>query len=75
VIVRSRLSLNVASAFVPASRDDEMSRSVEADREGARCRAPRSRRDWWAGSGITFQDRGEHTLKGVPDRAQLYAAT
>jgi class 3 adenylate cyclase len=35
----------------------------------------RTVKDLVAGSGITFQDRGEHTLKGVPDRAQLYAAT
>jgi class 3 adenylate cyclase len=27
-----------------------------------------------AGSGITFEDRGEHELKGVPDTWRLYAA-
>ncbi len=27
-----------------------------------------------AGSGITFEERGEHELKGVPDRWRLYAA-
>jgi hypothetical protein len=27
-----------------------------------------------AGSGLTFDDRGEHTLKGVPERWALYAA-
>ena len=31
-------------------------------------------RDLAAGSGITFADRGEHELKGVPDRWRLYAA-
>jgi class 3 adenylate cyclase len=31
--------------------------------------------DLVAGSGITFSDRGEHELKGVPDRWQLYAVT
>jgi class 3 adenylate cyclase len=30
--------------------------------------------DLVAGSGITFIDRGERELKGVPDRWQLYAA-
>jgi class 3 adenylate cyclase len=31
-------------------------------------------RDLVAGSGITFQDRGEHTLKGVPEDWRLYRA-
>jgi class 3 adenylate cyclase len=31
--------------------------------------------DLVAGSGISFSDRGEHELKGVPDRWQLYAVT
>jgi hypothetical protein len=26
-----------------------------------------------AGSGITFAERGEHELKGVPDRWRLFA--
>lgn len=29
-------------------------------------------RDLTAGSGLTFEDRGEHELKGVPDRWRLY---
>ena len=33
----------------------------------------RTVRDLVAGSGIVFQDRGEHELKGVPDRWALYA--
>ncbi len=32
-------------------------------------------RDLVAGSGIVFEDRGEHDLKGVPDRWHLFAAT
>jgi DNA-binding NarL/FixJ family response regulator len=32
-------------------------------------------RDLVAGSGIGFADRGEHDLKGVPDRWRLYAVT
>ena len=35
----------------------------------------RTVKDLVAGSGIVFQERGEHELKGVPDRWQLYAAT
>ena len=35
----------------------------------------RTVRDLVAGSGISFEDRGEHELKGVPDRWALYAAT
>ena len=30
-------------------------------------------KDLTAGSGLVFQDRGEHELKGVPDRWHLYA--
>jgi hypothetical protein len=29
--------------------------------------------DLVAGSGLEFEDRGEHELKGVPGRFQLYA--
>jgi class 3 adenylate cyclase len=35
----------------------------------------RTVRDLVAGSGLTFIDRGEHELKGVPDRWQVYAAS
>jgi class 3 adenylate cyclase len=35
----------------------------------------RTVRDLVAGSGIAFADRGEHELKGVPERWELYAAT
>lgn len=35
----------------------------------------RTVRDLVAGSGITFEGRGEHELRGVPDRWTLYAAT
>jgi class 3 adenylate cyclase len=31
-------------------------------------------KDLVAGSGLSFQDAGEHELKGVPDRWHLYAA-
>jgi class 3 adenylate cyclase len=34
----------------------------------------RTVKDLTAGSGLTFEDRGEHELKGVPDSWQLYAA-
>jgi pimeloyl-ACP methyl ester carboxylesterase/class 3 adenylate cyclase len=32
-------------------------------------------KDLTAGSGIVFEDRGEHALKGVPDRWRLYQVT
>jgi class 3 adenylate cyclase len=32
----------------------------------------RTVKDLTAGSGLTFQDAGEHELKGVPDRWHLY---
>jgi hypothetical protein len=32
-------------------------------------------RDLVAGSGLRFAERGEHELKGIPDRWQLYAVT
>jgi class 3 adenylate cyclase len=35
--------------------------------------ASRTVKDLVTGSGITFTDRGEHSLKGVPDDWQLYA--
>lgn len=35
----------------------------------------RTVRDLVAGSGIFFEERGEHELKGVPERWALYAAT
>jgi class 3 adenylate cyclase len=31
-------------------------------------------RDLVAGSGLEFEDRGVHTLKGLPEQKQLYAA-
>jgi class 3 adenylate cyclase len=31
-------------------------------------------KDLVAGSGITFEDAGEHELKGVPDRWRLFRA-
>jgi class 3 adenylate cyclase len=30
-------------------------------------------KDLVAGSGLSFEDRGEHELKGVPDRWHLFA--
>ena len=35
----------------------------------------RTVRDLVAGSGIAFEERGEHQLKGVPDPWTLYAVT
>jgi class 3 adenylate cyclase len=32
-------------------------------------------KDLTAGSGLVFEDAGEHELKGVPDRWHLYRVT
>ena len=32
-------------------------------------------KDLVAGSGLVFEDRGEHTLKGVPEKWRIYSAT
>jgi class 3 adenylate cyclase len=37
--------------------------------------ASRTVRDLVAGSGITFQSRGHHPLKGVPEAWELFTAT
>ena len=37
--------------------------------------ASRTVKDLTAGSGLTFEDRGTHTLKGIPDDWHLYAVT
>jgi class 3 adenylate cyclase len=48
---------------------------VCASAEPGEVLASRTVVDLVAGSGITFSDRGERELKGVPDRWQLYAVT
>jgi class 3 adenylate cyclase len=48
---------------------------VCASAEPGEVLASRTVVDLVAGSGITFRDRGEHELKGVADRWQLYAVT
>ena len=35
----------------------------------------RTVKDLVAGSGLSFSDRGEHVLKGIPDKWQLFAVT
>jgi class 3 adenylate cyclase len=35
----------------------------------------RTVKDLLAGSGLRFEDRGLHTLRGVPDQWQLFAAS
>src|SRR5262249_60983453 len=46
---------------------------VCASAEPGEVLASRTVVDLVAGSGIRFDDRGEHELRGVPDRWQLYA--
>ena len=40
--------------------------------EGGEILVSRTVRDLVVGSGITFSDRGEHELRGIPDRWQLF---
>jgi class 3 adenylate cyclase len=47
---------------------------VSALAEPSEVLVSRTVKDLVAGSGIEFSDRGAHTLKGVPDTWQLYAA-
>lgn len=46
---------------------------VEATAEAGEVLASRTVRDLVAGSGIVFEDRGTHALKGIADHWQLYA--
>ena len=54
------LAVHVAARVMGEAGDDEVlvSRTV---------------RDLTAGSGLQFEDRGTHTLKGIPEDWQLYA--
>jgi pimeloyl-ACP methyl ester carboxylesterase/class 3 adenylate cyclase len=45
---------------------------VGAKAQASEVLASQTVRDLTAGSGLTFEDRGEHELKGVPDRWRLY---
>jgi class 3 adenylate cyclase len=46
---------------------------VAATAEPSEVRVSQTVKDLVAGSGLTFEDRGEHELKGVPDRWRLYS--
>lgn len=43
--------------------------------DGGEVLVSRTVKDLVAGSGIEFSDRGEHELKGIPDRWSIYAVT
>jgi class 3 adenylate cyclase len=47
---------------------------VGASAAGSEVLVSQTVRDLVAGSGLTFHDRGERELKGIPDRWRLYAA-
>jgi class 3 adenylate cyclase len=55
------LAVHIAARVVAAAEPDEVLVSSTV-------------KDLVAGSGITFKDRGEHDLKGVPETWRLYAA-
>jgi class 3 adenylate cyclase len=48
---------------------------VSARAEAREVLVSRTVKDLVAGSGITFEDRGTHELKGVPDSWQLLAVS
>jgi class 3 adenylate cyclase len=45
---------------------------VGASAQASEVLASQTVKDLTAGSGLTFEDAGEHELKGVPDRWHLY---
>jgi class 3 adenylate cyclase len=45
---------------------------VASNAEPSEVLVSRTVKDLVAGSGLAFEDRGEHELKGVPDRWHLY---
>ena len=46
---------------------------VMSQADGGEVLVSRTVRDLTAGSGLQFNDRGTHTLKGIPEDWQLYA--
>jgi class 3 adenylate cyclase len=65
----------------PAAQDAHMTKLPEAggiigsrvvDAGASEVLVSQTVRDLVAGSGLTFEDAGEHELKGVPDRWHLY---
>ena len=70
--VCTRASASSLTARWPAS---PCTRGLESPptRSRARCSSPRTVRDLVAGSGLTFEDRGSHELKGIPGEWRLYA--
>jgi class 3 adenylate cyclase len=52
-----------------------IARRVEEQAQPGEVLVSRTMTDLVAGSGIGFEDRGEHELKGVPGRWQLFAAS
>jgi class 3 adenylate cyclase len=48
---------------------------IAARAEPSRVLVSRTVKDLLAGSGFTFEDAGQHELKGVPDRWHLYSVT
>jgi class 3 adenylate cyclase len=45
---------------------------VGAEAQGSEVLASQTVNDLTAGSGLVFEEAGEHKLKGVPDRWRLY---
>ena len=58
------------------ARSGDVSIAYQVDaREARSILVSRPAKDLVAGSGLAFEDRGEHGLEGVPDRWQLYSGS
>ena len=69
-----RKSVEAAVTAYDAQRRPATAAVVEANRRGGpnEVLVSQTVKDLVAGSPLTFEDRGEHELKGVPDRWRLY---
>ena len=74
-LAKGALAIGLAPASGLAGLAVHLGERVCASAEPGEVLASRTVVDLVAGSGISFRDRGEHELKGVADRWQLYAVT
>jgi class 3 adenylate cyclase len=75
LVIEARAGLHTGE--VALDGDDISGLSCHHRRAGAKAGASevlvsQTVKDFVAGSGLSFQDAGEHELKGVPDRWHLY---
>ncbi len=71
------MDLELCRAAPGSGQGERGGRRLERCAVASHARAPevlvsQTVKDLVAGSGLTFEDAGEHELKGVPDRWHLY---